>query len=259
MKKFFTLFAAAVFGLSCFAQALEVGLKAVNTDNVAKVPVEIYLDNAREDLNLAQLTIEPLNGAKFVRAQGAKYFIPNAAYILKLLTVFRDWSEWKQGDPEPPVDFEVEDDATREEVLGDCADVNGVMNAGNLLITVGLKTKDCYTFPAEYGKLGEFAMNLSSVEDGKGIEVGQLSEDHAKTAFGLTNGQAEYPTVYKKVIVDKENGQITSISLVDAVKNVTSVKYYNIAGVESATPFQGVNIMVQTYDDGTKSATKVVK
>lgn len=46
---------------------------------------------------------------------------------------------------------------------------------------------------------------------------------------------------------------------VDANKKVVSVKYVNIAGMESTTPFQGVNIVVTRYEDGSQSTTKVIK
>ncbi|MBQ1722507.1 MAG: hypothetical protein II034_01790, partial [Muribaculaceae bacterium] len=42
-------------------------------------------------------------------------------------------------------------------------------------------------------------------------------------------------------------------------KAVSSVKYVNLAGVESDKPFDGVNIVVTTYTDGTKAAAKVIK
>lgn len=42
-------------------------------------------------------------------------------------------------------------------------------------------------------------------------------------------------------------------------KTVAGVKYVNVAGIESNTPFDGVNIMVTTYTDGTHSAVKVIK
>ena len=44
-----------------------------------------------------------------------------------------------------------------------------------------------------------------------------------------------------------------------AEKTVNSVKYYNIAGMESNVPFEGVNIMVTTYNDGTTNTCKVIK
>ena len=44
-----------------------------------------------------------------------------------------------------------------------------------------------------------------------------------------------------------------------AQKTVSNVKYYNVAGMESNVPFEGVNIMVTTYNDGTTSTSKVIK
>lgn len=41
--------------------------------------------------------------------------------------------------------------------------------------------------------------------------------------------------------------------------NVKSVRYYNLSGIESATPFQGVNIVVMEMNDGSKVTTKIVK
>ena len=43
------------------------------------------------------------------------------------------------------------------------------------------------------------------------------------------------------------------------VNNIASVKYVNLAGQVSATPFDGVNIQVTTMKDGSKKALKVVK
>ncbi|MDY3710666.1 MAG: hypothetical protein SO062_09760 [Sodaliphilus sp.] len=42
-------------------------------------------------------------------------------------------------------------------------------------------------------------------------------------------------------------------------KTVKSVRYYNLAGMESATPFSGVNIAITTYTDGTTISSKVIK
>ncbi len=51
---------------------------------------------------------------------------------------------------------------------------------------------------------------------------------------------------------------VTGIYNVTA-KNVVGVKYYNVQGVESATPFDGINIEVTTYDDGTRTTRKVLR
>ena len=44
-----------------------------------------------------------------------------------------------------------------------------------------------------------------------------------------------------------------------AKKTVNNVKYYNVAGMESNVPFEGINIQVTTYNDGTTSTSKVIK
>lgn len=51
----------------------------------------------------------------------------------------------------------------------------------------------------------------------------------------------------------------SAVNDVNASKEISSVKYYNVAGVESAEPFQGINIVVTTYADGSKTTNKVVK
>ena len=62
-----------------------------------------------------------------------------------------------------------------------------------------------------------------------------------------------------KIVVAKANEPTpTAVNDINS-KAVAGVKYYNLAGVESNKPFDGVNIMVTTYTDGTKSAVKVVK
>lgn len=42
-------------------------------------------------------------------------------------------------------------------------------------------------------------------------------------------------------------------------KEVKSVRYYNTLGIESTTPFDGVNIIVTTFTDGTHATTKAIK
>lgn len=49
------------------------------------------------------------------------------------------------------------------------------------------------------------------------------------------------------------------VKTVEAAKTVKSVRYYNAAGVESATPFSGVNIVVKEFTDGSRATTKVLR
>lgn len=41
--------------------------------------------------------------------------------------------------------------------------------------------------------------------------------------------------------------------------NAVSVRYYNLQGIESATPFNGVNVVVMQMNDGSKKVVKVIK
>ncbi len=55
------------------------------------------------------------------------------------------------------------------------------------------------------------------------------------------------------------NGGIpTGIETLTA-RQVVSEKYYNPAGIESSTPFQGVNIVVTRYSDGSTTTTKILR
>ena len=54
------------------------------------------------------------------------------------------------------------------------------------------------------------------------------------------------------------NEVITGIQTLNA-RQIVSEKYYNTLGVESSTPFQGVNIVVTRYNDGSTTTTKILK
>lgn len=51
----------------------------------------------------------------------------------------------------------------------------------------------------------------------------------------------------------------TGVEDVNAEKTVAGVIYYNLLGVSSDSPFEGVNVVVTTYTDGTKSSKKILK
>jgi hypothetical protein len=62
---------------------------------------------------------------------------------------------------------------------------------------------------------------------------------------------AEY-IVYPLRLIDVP----TAINTVETSGKVVNVKYYNMLGIESATPFNGVNVVVTTYDNGNRTTTK---
>lgn len=56
-----------------------------------------------------------------------------------------------------------------------------------------------------------------------------------------------------------EEDESTGITSTAAAKQVKSVVYYNLGGLKSAEPFDGVNVVVTTYTDGSKQTSKLVK
>lgn len=54
-------------------------------------------------------------------------------------------------------------------------------------------------------------------------------------------------------------GTVTAVAEFTADKAVESVRYYNIMGMESKKPFEGINIVVTRYTDGSTSTTKVLR
>ena len=54
-------------------------------------------------------------------------------------------------------------------------------------------------------------------------------------------------------------GNVTTVKEVNAERTVVAVRYYNLMGVESSKPFDGLNIVVTTYSDGSRSSRKVLR
>lgn len=85
--------------------------------------------------------------------------------------------------------------------------------------------------------------------------------DDAKASDGaqaiITATSASNPNVKASVKVTATN--VTAITTVEGEKTVNSVRYYNVAGMESDVPFKGMNIVVKTYSDGSRTTEKIVK
>ncbi len=78
-----------------------------------------------------------------------------------------------------------------------------------------------------------------------------------KTAYDSTVAPSTKFVVYP---LDLDADRVaTGVNDVNCAKEVKGVSYFNMMGVESVQPFDGVNIMVTTYTDGTSSATKVLR
>ncbi|MBP5561441.1 MAG: hypothetical protein J6X70_06560 [Muribaculaceae bacterium] len=97
---------------------------------------------------------------------------------------------------------------------------------------------------------GQQAVNfyLSHMEPGKRHYLTVDYDD----SFGFTTN----PSATAKWVLEMAD---TGVNDIDTNKTVTKVTYLNMMGIESATPFDGVNIVVTNYDDGSARITKALK
>lgn len=106
--------------------------------------------------------------------------------------------------------------------------------------------------------------SLNSVDNPK-LTSGNVYSFEAlvkEVAVPTTDAKSTSDTSTKFVVypLDLDDKKVaTGVNDVNSAKEVKGVSYFNMMGVESAQPFDGVNIMVTTYTDGTQSATKVLR
>jgi len=65
--------------------------------------------------------------------------------------------------------------------------------------------------------------------------------------------------IYQGYYYDSEKLEFAKIDHTEIDKQVSSVRYYNLAGVESVEPQDGVSIKFTTYSDGSRKSEKVLK
>ena len=119
---------------------------------------------------------------------------------------------------------------------------------------------------------GEFSIDLSMNQFGTSAIPAGVYSFHAiirkvntsgapalKGQGDIQNDQSANYMVYP-LDIDPENNPSTAINTVDVNgKTVKSVKYVNVAGMVSDVPFQGVNIVVTEYTDGSRTTTKMLR
>ncbi len=83
-------------------------------------------------------------------------------------------------------------------------------------------------------------------------------QTYVLTVDGEDQLDVAFDDIYKdvEVVITKNT---TAVDEISAAKAVASVTYYNLAGQQSAQPVDGVNIVVTTYTDGTRTTAKVIK
>ena len=138
--------------------------------------------------------------------------------------------------------------------------------------------KNCFTVPTKSPKSGfkgafqvgwvyKTTQQVPTLQDGEVYNFHAVVQRSDKEHYGPNNPisakdelpYSEYITVLPVDLTGDDN-IITAINTVEAGKGeVKSVKYVNVAGVVSDAPFQGVNIVVTEYTDGSRTTSKMLR
>ena len=109
-----------------------------------------------------------------------------------------------------------------------------------------------------------YSPQLAAIDDSKGALLTFDVTAAAAVAGDITAGDIEFVTPegrtvhFAPVTIGVNNG-MTAVDEFTGDKQVTRVDYYNLSGQQLSRPADGVNIIVTTYSDGTRSVTKVNK
>ena len=137
-------------------------------------------------------------------------------------------------------------------------------------------THGCFTVPTSSGFDGAFYIGTgynviqsqnftNSLQDEHIYKFKAIVQRSDKDNYGPKNvtTPATGITLYPIDLDPSENGGsdiTTAINTVDVNgKAVKSVKYVNVAGIVSDVPFQGVNIVVTEYTDGSRTTSKMLR
>lgn len=122
--------------------------------------------------------------------------------------------------------------------------------------------------------IGEFIVDLSmndgvtqtgQIKEGYGYDFEAIIrkvEPNTGNAPALRDVQNDQSASYIVYPLNLDEGQdpVTSINdITNGNGEIKSVKYVNVAGIVSDVPFQGVNIVVTEYTDGSRTTTKMLR
>lgn len=133
------------------------------------------------------------------------------------------------------------------------ADVNPEDLEGGFVIYTGLLPEG-----TKFVEGNIYAMK-AVIANGNDATISSLLGGAGLKAPKKADAAPAYVVVPLEITSVTENPTPTGVNDVNAAKAVQSVRYYNVAGQQSATPFEGVNIVVTRYTDGSEQSSKLLK
>ena len=162
------------------------------------------------------------------------------------------WAMWKGGMFVIPAKGTFTDKDGKSHVSND-HDFNGAFNAAWDMNAGGDQTANLSNDQNANG-MYEFHAVIRKVES-----TGNSAPRYAVTPKDKQSASSQYVIYPTDLNLSEGSGIITAVSDVKAAGEVLSVTYYNVAGMQSSKPFDGINIVVTRYTDGTASTAKVVR
>lgn len=102
-------------------------------------------------------------------------------------------------------------------------------------------------------------LELTAADDFAGGDIKLAVFNYMKPVDNADNIKGVLPEDRVGETLITLGGGDVAVENINAGKAVAGVKYYNVAGQAADSAFEGVNIVVTTYADGTQNVVKVVK
>lgn len=213
-------------------------------------------------------------------------FQDNASYNNKYVKNLTGTYSWQNGNPKLTLTVDVDEtNDVRDVPVGALAyDLNPYMAANFAGTQDGTIQGETHTYFFSKPKAQEYAQILWAVWDGSKFNMPTTNNAYGFTGSftvsdelnggvsldGLQQGETyNFKAVIRKTAskagsyevypTDLNPGVVTGVGMINVNGNVKSVKYVNVAGIVSDVPFQGVNIVVTEYTDGSRTTTKMLK
>lgn len=121
-------------------------------------------------------------------------------------------------------------------------------------------TNDWYR--AGWSTSGYWAYFLKNSFDDANWEYSNVGASSRKITNGVVdawNYGNGMDATWKELEAAPANEVSTGVNATTIAKSVASVSYINLQGVQASEPFEGVNVKVVTYSDGTRKVSKIMK
>ena len=98
--------------------------------------------------------------------------------------------------------------------------------------------------------------SLATVDANGHVTINPASKMLTSETATITVTSVANPKLTATCVIKLE--EPSAVNDVNASKTIDFVKYYNVSGVESDQPFDGINMVVTHYTDGTSTVSKKV-